>query len=339
MKALDDFTPESRKGTKVEVRNKEHKTSIYYQKPASPNQYETCTSGVCSQNGPEVERIVNDMDSQLPELEFDDLVLDLIEDDLVEEPMAEEEKETVQEPSKASGIVKDEDKTFTYCQKSAKVRIVDGTNTARPNYKKECVIQSNRDKRIDVKIDEHEAFDYFSTFTETDNASGCYYIDPIAVAQNNDNELEVEVDCKEQVEAVKNKSKSFEYKLEDRVRVKNNVAESAEVGDINGTSIESQALLYDQFPVKTIEVSHMSGAIEPDFEQRARSEEESLIDYQKTIKMNNVNKTKVDDLNLKKETMTETVPKDPKKLWMISPSRFLIKKTQTDIIILEGMNS
>lgn len=134
-----------------------------------------------------------------------------------------------------------------------------------------------------------------------DNVSRYYYMDPIAIAQNNNNELGVEVNCQEQAEDVKNESKPFEVKSEDRVRVKNDVAESAEVGNINGTSIESQVLLYDLRPIETIKVSYVSGAIEPNFEQRARSEEESLIDHQKTIEMDNVNKTRVDDLNLKKE--------------------------------------
>ncbi|RIB25911.1 hypothetical protein C2G38_2030659 [Gigaspora rosea] len=70
LKALDDFIPESWK-----------------------DQHETRTFEICSRNSDEVESTVNNMNTQLSELEFDDLVLDLFDEYLVEESMAEREKE------------------------------------------------------------------------------------------------------------------------------------------------------------------------------------------------------------------------------------------------------
>ncbi|KAF0488403.1 hypothetical protein F8M41_022284 [Gigaspora margarita] len=247
MKVLNNFTPELWKGPKAEVGNKEHKPSIYYQKPASPNQHKTLPL------------------DQLPESEFDVLVLDLIDDYLVEEPMAKEEKETVQEPSKVSGIVKDEDMTFMYCQKFAEIETANKPSPIVPYPRKASEVKKIKNKRIDVRPEDHQASDCIQNFVNTRNGAGCHQETLIAIVQNNYYELGVEDDCQEQVEAIKNKSKSFEVKLEDRVKVKNDVAESANVGDINRTSIKSQALPYDQRSIETVEAGHMSSMIEPNF--------------------------------------------------------------------------
>ncbi|KAF0397558.1 hypothetical protein F8M41_009931 [Gigaspora margarita] len=69
----------------------------------------------------EVKTIIDYANSRLPELEFEDLVLDLIDEYLVEESATEEEEENILETLNVSVTQKDRDKTFTYCQKSAEI--------------------------------------------------------------------------------------------------------------------------------------------------------------------------------------------------------------------------
>ncbi|RIB01537.1 hypothetical protein C2G38_2230538 [Gigaspora rosea] len=157
LKASDNLIPKLQKGREAKNRNKEYKTLVYQQKPVELSQSETCTFESCSQNSDKVGSAINDTNTKLSESKFDDPVLDLINKYL------------------------DEDKTFTYCQKTTEVEIA--------------------------------------------NIVGSY-------CQNK--KLGVEVDCKKQ-------SKSFEIKSEDRVRVENNVAESAEPCNwINKASFEHQ---------------------------------------------------------------------------------------------------
>ncbi|KAF0523214.1 hypothetical protein F8M41_015439 [Gigaspora margarita] len=138
------------------------------------------------------------MDSQLPESEFDNLVLDIIDDYLVEEPMAEEEKETVQEPLKASGIVKNEDKTFICCQKSAKIETANKPRLIVQYPKKASKIKKIKNKRINVKPEDHQASNCIQNFVDMHNIARCHHETLIAVVQNNYKELEVKVDCQEQ---------------------------------------------------------------------------------------------------------------------------------------------
>ncbi|RIB23544.1 hypothetical protein C2G38_2139699 [Gigaspora rosea] len=84
LEALDNIIPESRKSRKAENVNKEYK------------QYETHISGVYNRIGHKAESIINVMDSKLPESDFDDLVLDLIDDYLAEESLIKEKKEAIQ---------------------------------------------------------------------------------------------------------------------------------------------------------------------------------------------------------------------------------------------------
>lgn len=65
---------------------------MYYQKPNDPNQYETCTSEISSWKSNEMESTTNDMNNQVPESAYNDLILELIDDYLVEESLTEEEK-------------------------------------------------------------------------------------------------------------------------------------------------------------------------------------------------------------------------------------------------------
>ncbi|KAF0514428.1 hypothetical protein F8M41_017587 [Gigaspora margarita] len=106
----------------------------------------------------------------------------------------------------------------------------------------------------------------FSKIYGIGNASRCYYTDPISIAQNNDKELGVEIDHQEQVKSIKNKSKSFEDKSEDRARVENDIYKLAEIGNTNKISIRSQTFPYDQNPMETAEISHINRLIEPCFE-------------------------------------------------------------------------
>ena len=68
--------------------------------------------------------------------------------------MAEEKKGAVQESSKASGIVKDEDKTFMYCQKSTKTGTADGTYTIELYFEKESKVKNKR-SILDQKTIKH----------------------------------------------------------------------------------------------------------------------------------------------------------------------------------------
>ncbi|CAG8787043.1 21509_t:CDS:2, partial [Gigaspora margarita] len=88
MKAFDNFIPECKK---VKI--------------TKPNQYETHTVGICSQNNidtNEVENTVNNTNNQFSESKYDDLILELIDEYLAEEFLAEEEKRAIQELSNAT---------------------------------------------------------------------------------------------------------------------------------------------------------------------------------------------------------------------------------------------
>ncbi|CAG8850640.1 44407_t:CDS:1, partial [Gigaspora margarita] len=66
------------------------------------------------------------------------------------------------------------------------IRTINKTYTAQPNYENKSEIQSNRDKRINVEINEPKVFDNFQRFIEMDNTSRFLYVDIIASAQNNE---------------------------------------------------------------------------------------------------------------------------------------------------------
>ncbi|KAF0482374.1 calmodulin-dependent protein kinase [Gigaspora margarita] len=98
-----------------------------------------------------------------------------------------------------------------------------------------------------------------------------------------------------------------------RAGVNSEETKAVEVG------IESQALLYGQRPVENVKAGHMSEMIEPSFEQRARSEEESSMDHRKTTEMDKVNKTKVDQKKeMKRENKNFSIKDldEACKLWM-----------------------
>ncbi|CAG8822759.1 44134_t:CDS:2, partial [Gigaspora margarita] len=196
LEALDNFMFELRKGRETKDGNKECEALVYYQKPVDPNQYETRTSGICRRNDNEVETIVNDANSRLPELEFDDLVLDLIDEYLVEESVVEVEKEDIQEPSN------------------------------------------------------------------------------------------------------------------DKIDVNNDVTKSEKESDINEIGVESQALPYDQKPVEAAETSLVSGTIEPGFKRRVEMKNGFPVDHRKTVKMDGVTKTELDELKQKEKMKIENVPED-----------------------------
>ncbi|CAG8825799.1 43578_t:CDS:2, partial [Gigaspora margarita] len=69
----------------------------------------------------------------------------------------------------------------------------------------------------------------------------------------------------------RNRSSKIELNDADRAEVNSEKTKSIEV------VIESQTLPYDQRPVETVEDSHMSGTIEPGFEQRARINDDESI--------------------------------------------------------------
>ncbi|RIB22765.1 hypothetical protein C2G38_2173078 [Gigaspora rosea] len=117
--------------------NKEYKALVYHQESAKLNQYPTCILEVGSQNSNEVKS--TNMDNELPRSEFNDLVLDLIDNYLTMEPLVKIEKEDIQELSNVSGIKKDGNKTFTYCQNSAEIRTATETYMTEFYYEKENI--------------------------------------------------------------------------------------------------------------------------------------------------------------------------------------------------------
>ncbi|KAF0527517.1 hypothetical protein F8M41_013615 [Gigaspora margarita] len=165
--------------------------------------------------------------------------------------MAKEEKKGIQELLKASGLEKNEDKTFTYCQKFAEIRTANGTCTIKTYFEKESEV-----KRIDVRPEDHQAPDGSQRSFDMRNAFRFYYMGSIAVAQN---------------KVVTNKD-----------------IKSVEVG------IESQTLPYNLKPIEAAKTSYVSVMIEPDFKQRAKSKKESPMDLRKTVKIDDVNKIKVE---------------------------------------------
>ncbi|RIB28591.1 hypothetical protein C2G38_2157570 [Gigaspora rosea] len=157
-----------------------------------------------------------------------------------------------------------EDKTFTYCQKSAEIGTADRTHTIEPSPEEECEIISGI-KRTDIKLKDYEAHDCSQRSADMSNVFECPYANSIAVARNNVKEIGVEVEYKKQVKAEKNESKSFEVKSEG---VENDAIESAKVDNINGTDIESQNLLYHQDPVKA--ASHSAKFLEEVVDDRPK---------------------------------------------------------------------
>ncbi|KAF0482375.1 hypothetical protein F8M41_023440 [Gigaspora margarita] len=84
--------PESQKGQKAKDGNKEYKPSMHYQRSAKSNQYETHTFKSSSRNSDRVRSTINNMNIELSGSEYDDLVLDLIDDYLEEESWSKEKK-------------------------------------------------------------------------------------------------------------------------------------------------------------------------------------------------------------------------------------------------------
>ncbi|CAG8835568.1 42348_t:CDS:2, partial [Gigaspora margarita] len=235
LEALDNFMFELQKGQETEDGNKECEVLVYYQKPVEPNQHEARTFGSHHRNGVEineVETIVDHANSRLPELEFDDLVLDLIDEYLVEESI------------------------------------------------------------------------------KTNNASGCQYANSIAVARNNDKELEAEVGYEGRVKADKNENKPSEIESKDKIDVNNDITKSEKENDINGSGVGSQALPYHQKPVEAAETSTVNGTIEPSFKRRVEMEKGFPVDHRKTAKMDDITKTKLDELQQKEKMKIENVPED-----------------------------
>ncbi|RIB30560.1 hypothetical protein C2G38_2152301 [Gigaspora rosea] len=109
------------------------------------------------QNSVKVESTVND-----------DFILDLIDNYLVGESLVEEEKKAIQEPSNASSLVKDENKTFTYCQESAEIGPADGTYRIDLYLEKESEATRNRIKSEDRIGVEKNAVE----LAEVDNING-----------------------------------------------------------------------------------------------------------------------------------------------------------------------
>ncbi|RIB19044.1 hypothetical protein C2G38_2182900 [Gigaspora rosea] len=103
------------------------------------------------------------------------------------------------------------------------------------------------------------------------NAFGCSYVNSITVARNN-------------------------------AGVNDKNITSVEVG------IESQALLYEQKPMEAEKSNHVSEKPEPSFELKARIKEGSLMDLQKTTRINDINKTESGEFNKKKKLKTVNVP-------------------------------
>ncbi|KAF0463228.1 hypothetical protein F8M41_000202 [Gigaspora margarita] len=85
-----------------------------------------------------------------------------------------------------SGLEKDEDKISMYCQKSTEIGAATKTYTIEPCDRKESEGKEISNQSVNIKIDEQEASDHFQRPTNMGNNSGCYYMDPIAVARNNE---------------------------------------------------------------------------------------------------------------------------------------------------------
>ncbi|CAG8835614.1 7582_t:CDS:2, partial [Gigaspora margarita] len=95
-------------------------------------------------------------------------------DYLAKKYLLKEEKEAIQEYSKVSGIEKNKNKIFLFCQKLVETKTADGTNIIRSDCKYENEFKKIKIVRIDVKIDD-----------QIDNTARCLYIDVITGLQNN----------------------------------------------------------------------------------------------------------------------------------------------------------
>ncbi|CAG8595178.1 24478_t:CDS:2, partial [Gigaspora margarita] len=103
--------------------------------------------------------------------------------------------------------------------------------------------------------------DWLQRSIKTNNTSRCQYANSIAIAQNNDKELEAEVGYEGRVKANKNKNKPFKIESKDKIEVDKDVTKLEKKSDINGISIKSQALLYYQKLVGAAKTSHVNGII------------------------------------------------------------------------------
>ncbi|RIB29819.1 hypothetical protein C2G38_2238648 [Gigaspora rosea] len=254
LEVLDDYISESREGRKAKDENKVCEPLTYQQELVRPNQNETHTFGPCSRNGNEDGG--TNTDNEFPE--SDDFAIDLIDDYLAEEPVAKRKKEVTQEPS---NIEKDEDKTFT----------------------KESEVRRVEDKRIKVQIDEFKVLNRFQISAETSDALGCYYVDQIAVAQNNEKEIRVkEAAYKDPVKA--DKTKNELPKIESK---------------------ESQALPYYQ---KSAEATKTSHVVKPSRGHMVKIERGAPMDFQETFRMDDVNEIDSNEFIKEKEIKIENVP-------------------------------
>ncbi|KAF0513062.1 hypothetical protein F8M41_017851 [Gigaspora margarita] len=158
---------------------------LNYQIDVELNQYKAQTFESCyknSVNTNKVETIVNNINSKIPESEFDNFVLNLINNSC-RGPLAEEEK-------------------GCYLGTLKQLGIANRTYTIGPYYKNESMLKRDSSRRIDNRTDEREISNCFQNSTNTSSVQ----IFLIAIGQNKDKEIRVEkVVHKDRVETDKAK--------------------------------------------------------------------------------------------------------------------------------------
>ncbi|RIB08484.1 hypothetical protein C2G38_2211535 [Gigaspora rosea] len=142
-----------------------HEALVYSEKSFKPNQYEARTLGSCHQNiivTSNMKTVANKVNKKLNELEFNNLISELIDEYLIEEFMVEGEKEDIPEPLKADLIAIVQNNAGVNDKNTALVETeeINNINKTKMNQKKETKKENvpvRFEKVIDNKTIKNEA--------------------------------------------------------------------------------------------------------------------------------------------------------------------------------------